>query len=442
MRRGVMPGEDALVERKTRTMLGGSSTLGPLRGEARVPGDKSISHRAVIAAARCERRVEIHNLNPGRDVAATLAGLEVLGVRIARAETGVVVEPAPLRSASAVVDCMNSGSTARMLLGACAGAGVPARFDGDGSLRRRPMEPVAAQLRAFGARIETTLGHLPAALLDRPGVETRRFILLAPSAQVKSALLFAAAYANVPIAIDGDRGSRDHTERLLRFLGADVRWDGRHIEFSPAPLRAERVSIPGDPSAASFFIAGAAIVPGSTLFVRDVCVNPSRTGMFEVLELMGARIELRNRREICGEPVADVVVEQARLRGIDVGRDLALRALDEIPLIAVAAAFAEGSTRISGIESLRTKESDRIAAVERLLAAVRIPVAVRGSELSIAGGIPAAVPGARIDTNGDHRIAMAALILARAAGPIEIGDDGSEDVSFPGFAGALDRLRA
>ncbi len=436
-----MPGEDAPVGRKTRTMLGGSSAPGPLRGEVRVPGDKSISHRAVIAAARCERRVEIHNLNPGRDVAATLAGLEALGVRIARAATGVTVEPAPLRSTSAAVDCANSGSTARMLLGACAGAGVAARFDGDGSLRRRPMEPVAAQLRAFGARIETTLGHLPAALRDRPAVETRHFILLAPSAQVKSALLFAAAFANVPIAIDGDRGSRDHTERLLRFLGADVRWDGRHIEFSPAPLSAGRVSIPGDPSAASFFIAGAAIVPGSALLVRDVGVNPTRTGMLDVLELMGARIELRNQREICGEPVADIVVEQARLHGVDVGRDLALRALDEIPLIAVAAAFAEGATRISGIESLRTKESDRIAAIERLLAAVGIAVAVRGNELSVGGGIPVAIPGARIDTDGDHRIAMAASILARAAGPIEICDAGSAGVSFPGFAGALERLR-
>ncbi len=423
-------------------MLGGPTfSSDPLRGDVRVPGDKSISHRAAIAAARCERRVEIEHLNPGRDLEATLAALAALGVRIAHAEAGITVEPAPLRAPSSVLDCMNSGSTARLMLGACAGAGIPARFDGDRSLRRRPMEPVAAQLRAFGARIETTDGRLPAALLERPAVETRRFILLAPSAQVKSALLFAAAFAGVPIAIDGDRASRDHTERLLRFLGADVRWDGRHVEFVPGSLHAERLSVPGDLSAAAFFIAGAAIVPGSAMLVRDVGVNPTRTGILHALERMGARIEIQNLHDLCGEPVGDVAVEYAPLHGIDVGPDLALRALDEIPLLAIAAAFASGPTRIAGIGSLRAKESDRIAAIERLLGVVGIGVTVRGNELSIAGGRPAAVAGARIETHGDHRIAMAASILARAAGPIEIDDVESAGVSFPGFAAVLEGLR-
>jgi 3-phosphoshikimate 1-carboxyvinyltransferase len=422
-------------------MLGGPTHSGPLRGEVRVPGDKSISHRAAIAAARCERSVDIHNLNPGRDVEATIAALAALGVRIAPAGTSLNVEAMPLRPPESVVDCMNSGSTARMLLGVCAGASIPARFDGDRSLRRRPMEPVAAQLRAFGARIETTRGGLPAALLDRPAVETRHFILLAPSAQVKSALLFAAAFAGVPIEISGDRGSRDHTERLLRFLGAGVRWDGKHIEFTPAPLRASALSVPGDLSAAAFFITGAAIVPGSALLVRDVGVNPTRTGLLEVLELMGAQIELRNRRDLCGEPVADVAVEHAPLHGADIGSDLALRAIDEIPLLAIAAAFATGQTRVAGIGSLRSKESDRIAAIERLLESVGIGVALRGNELTIAGGRPMAVPGARIETHGDHRVAMAASILSRAAGPIAMDDAESPGVSFPGFNGALESLR-
>jgi len=423
-------------------MLDGSAfARGPLRGELRVPGDKSISHRAVIAAAHCERRVQIHNLNPGGDVAATIAGLQALGVTILRGETGVTVEPGPLRAPMRVLDCTNSGSTARMLLGVCAGAAIPARFDGDDSLRRRPMEPVAAQLRAFGAHIETANGHLPAALIARPEVETRHFILLAPSAQVKSALLFAAAFAGVPIAIEGDRGSRDHTERLLRYLGADVRWDGRRVEFSPAPLNAESLTVAGDASAAAFFITGAAVVPGSALLVRDVGVNPTRTGLLDVLELMGTRIERRNPRDVCGEPVADVAVEYAPLHGVDVGRDLALRALDEIPLIAVAAAFAQGATRISGIESLRTKESDRVAAIERLLTAVGIATELRGNDISIAGGVPAAAPDAHVATAGDHRIAMAAAMLARAVGPIAIDDLRSADVSFPGFAAALESFR-
>lgn len=423
-------------------MLGGSAFASdPLRGEVRVPGDKSISHRAVIAAACCERRVEIHNLNPGRDVEATVTAMTALGIPIAPTETGVTVEPAAIRAPRAPLDCMNSGSTARMLLGVCAGASVPARFDGDHSLRQRPMEPVAAQLRAFGARIETTRGRLPAALLGRGEVETQRFILLAPSAQVKSALLFAAAFAGVPVAVGGDRGSRDHTERLLHFLGAAVRWDGRNVDFRPAPLRADRLTVPGDLSAAAFFIAGAAIVPGSTLLVRDVGVNPTRTGLLDALALMGAQIELRNRRDLCGEPIADVAVEHAPLRGADIGPDLALRALDEIPLLAIAGAFASGPTRVAGVGALRTKESDRVAAIERLLAAVGIAVTVRGNDLLIAGGRPASVPNARVETHDDHRIAMAASILARAAGPIRIDDGESAAVSFPGFADALERLR-
>lgn len=414
----------------------------PLRGEVHVPGDKSISHRAAIAAVLCDARVEITNLNPGRDVDATVGAIGALGVPVKRTGSNLTVEPGPLRTPSVALNCMNSGSTARMLLGACAGANVAANFDGDESLRRRPMEPLAAQLRAFGARIETTNGCLPAVILDRPAIETRHFILLAPSAQVKSALLFAAAFAGVPATIAGDRGSRDHTERLLQLLGARVRWDGRRVAFEPAPLRSQPLSVPGDFSAAAFFITAAAIVPGSAVVVRDVGVNPTRTGLLDALELMGAHIEIRNRRERCGEPVADLAVEYVPLRGADVGPDLALRAIDEIPLLAVAAAFAAGSTRIAGVGSLRAKESDRIAAIERLLAAVGVAVSIRGSELSIAGGRPQALPQARINAYGDHRIAMAASVLACAAGPIACDDTESPAVSFPGFAGVLAGLRS
>lgn len=202
---------------------------GPLRGELSVPGDKSVSHRALIAAACARQPISISNLNPGRDVRATREALGALGVAIDGDATHVGVTAARLRALAAPLDCMNSGSTARMLLGACAGANVPASFDGDASLRRRPMEPVAAQLRAFGSKIETTAGRLPMTLSGTPVIETRRFILLAPSAQVKSALLFAAAFAGVPVTVSGDRGSRDHTERILQYLGADVEWDGKRM---------------------------------------------------------------------------------------------------------------------------------------------------------------------------------------------------------------------
>ncbi len=423
-------------------MLGGPTFApGPLRGVLSVPGDKSISHRALIAATCVRQPVSIANLNPGRDVRATREALAALGVTIESGATAVTVTGAPLREPSAPLDCMNSGSTARMLLGVCAGANVPARFDGDASLRRRPMEPVAAQLRAFGARIETCEGRLPMTFGGTPGVETRNFILLAPSAQVKSALLFAAAYAGVSITVGGDRESRDHTERILSYLGARVRWDGRWVGFHPEPLRALPIDVPGDFSSAAFFIVAATITPGSSIIVRDVGVNPTRTGLIDALQQMGARISVRNSRNVSGEPVADVAVEHADLRATVIGPDLALHAIDEIPLLAVAAAFARGETRIDGIAALRSKESDRIAAIERLLGAVGIPVTVRRSGVAIVGGTPVA-RGAVVATNDDHRIAMAAAVLACAAGPIAIDGGDSLDVSFPAFLSTLASVRA
>jgi 3-phosphoshikimate 1-carboxyvinyltransferase len=414
---------------------------GPLRGEMSVPGDKSISHRALIAAACARQPIFISNLNPGRDVRATLEALIALGVNVEQAAAEVAIEGARLREPLAPLDCMNSGSTARMVLGACAGADVPARFDGDASLRRRPMEPVAAQLRAFGAKIETTEGRLPMTLLGTPAIETRNFILLAPSAQVKTALLFAAAFAAVPIAVGGDRGSRDHTERILRYLGADVDWDGRQVAFRPGPLRASPIQIAGDFSSAAFFITAATITPGSSIVVRDIGVNPTRTGLLDTLRQMGARVQLHNPRNVSGEPVADIEVEHAALRATIVGPDLALRAIDEIPLLAVAAAFAQGETRIEGIGTLRSKESDRIAAIQRLLGAVGIRIELQPSGLTVFGGTPTS-RGDTVETRDDHRIAMAAAVLACAAGPISIDSDASIDVSFPTFVSTLDGARA
>jgi 3-phosphoshikimate 1-carboxyvinyltransferase len=414
---------------------------GPLRGELTVPGDKSISHRALIAAACASAPVRVSNLNPGRDVRATLEVLLALGCGIERSTDGAVVSGGRLRAAAGPLDCMNSGSTARMMLGVCAGAGVPASFDGDDSLRRRPMEPVAAQLRAFGARIETNEGRMPVRLLETLEIQTRNFILLAPSAQVKSALLFAGVFSRTAISISGDRGSRDHTERLLRYLGADVEWDGRRITLGTAPLEARSIDVAGDFSSAAFFITAAAVTPGSELVVRNVGVNPTRTGLIDALLAMGAQIELHEPRSISGEPVADIAVRHVPLRGADIGADLALRAIDEIPLLAVAAAFARGETNVSGVRDLRTKESDRIAAIERLLDAVGIETTTQAGSVTIAGGIPAST-GAIVDTHHDHRTAMAAAVLACGAGPIAIDSTASIDVSFPNFLTVLESVRA
>ncbi len=406
-----------------------------------VPGDKSISHRALIAGSRCNEPLVVSNLNPGRDVEATRAALVALGVRIERDGDDHIVHPATLAAPRRTLDCMNSGSTARMLLGACAGAGIVARFDGDESLRGRPMEPVAAQLRAFGAKIETEAGHLPLRLVGRPQIETRHFILLSPSAQVKSALLFAGLFAGVPVRVDGDRGSRDHTERLLAYLGAKIEWDRRSVTLEPGSLKTKPLDVAGDFSSAAFFVAAAAITPGSSIVVRNAGVNPTRTGLLDALAAMGAAIELRNPRTSCGEPVADIAVEYRPLTATAIGSDLALRAIDELPLLAVAAAFASGTTTIAGIAPLRSKESDRVAAIARLLEAVGIAIEAGPKSVTIAGGMPAAGK-AVLQTHGDHRIVMAAAVLACAAGPLSVDSDSSLDVSFPGFSAALERLRA
>jgi 3-phosphoshikimate 1-carboxyvinyltransferase len=420
----------------------GSQTFapGPLRGELSVPGDKSISHRALIAAACTQRAVRISNLNPGRDVRATLEALIALGVRVEGEGADVAVEAVRMRESPAPLDCMNSGSTARMLLGACAGADIPARFEGDASLQRRPMEPVAAQLRAFGARIDTTGGLLPMVFHGTPAIQTRNFILLSPSAQVKSALMFAATFAGVGIGISGDRGSRDHTERLLRYLGADVEWNGRTLTVRPSALQPNPIRVVGDFSSAAFFITAATITPGSALSIRDVGVNPTRVGLLDALLQMGAQIELRNPRTVCGEPVADLLVEHAPLRGAHIGADLALRGIDEIPLLAIAAAFAAGDSRIESVGDLRVKESDRLAAIERLLAAVGTSIEIKANAIAIRGGNPSA-RGVCVETRDDHRIAMAAAVLACASGPIAIDGSASIDVSFPAFVRTLESLR-
>jgi 3-phosphoshikimate 1-carboxyvinyltransferase len=414
---------------------------GRLRGSVGVPGDKSISHRALIAGTRCNEPLVVSNLNPGRDVEATRAALVALGVRIESDGGEHLVHPGTLAAPARALDCMNSGSTARMLLGACAGAGITARFDGDESLRGRPMEPVAAQLRAFGARIETAAGYLPLQLGGTPQIETRHFILLSPSAQIKSALLFAGLFAGVPVRVDGDHGSRDHTERLLAYLGAQIEWDQRSVSLQAEPLQAKTIDVAGDFSSAAFFVTAAAITPGSSILVCDAGVNPTRTGLLDALRQMGSAIELRNRRSSCGEPVADIAVEYRPLSATAIDSDLALRAIDELPLLAVAAAFADGTTTIAGIAPLRSKESDRVAAIVRLLDAVGVAVSAGPKSVTIVGGSPAP-GGAVLQTHDDHRIVMAAAVLACAAGPLAVDSDASLDVSFPGFSGALEGLRS
>ena len=412
-------------------------TKGAVRGRISVPGDKSISHRALILAAKSPKPIEIRNLNPGRDVLATQNALCALGVSVQSTDDhSVKVTGSALSDPHEPIDCMNSGSTARMMMGVCAGANVRATFDGDASLRRRPMEPIAAQLRAFGARIETNDGKLPVNLQGTASAQTRRFILITPSAQVKTALLFAGVFGRIPITTLADKGSRDHTERLLRYFGADLEFDRSTVELKSMPDRFADVEVAGDFSAAAFFMVAATVAPGSSVVIENVGVNTTRTGLLDALEQMGANIRLENARERCGEPIADVVVQSAPLRGITLSPDVALRAIDEILVLAVAAAFAQGETRITGIRELRTKESDRVAAIERLLGAAGIQIETLPNGIAISGGTPRC-DGAMVETQGDHRTAMAAAALAAGAGPLVIDDEASVEVSFPSFMQTL-----
>lgn len=403
---------------------------GPLRGEIAVPGDKSISHRALLLGALSPRPIQIASLNPGRDVYATAQALNAIG-----AGSG------PLRDPAGVIDCLNSGSTARMMMGVVTGANLTATFDGDESLRKRPMEPVAAHLRAFGAKIETTDGKMPVRVRGTAKPESRRIILVSPSAQIKTSLLLAAAYSGTPIEILGDKGSRDHTERLLQYFGADIAFDRSKVVLRSMPSSFKDVTVAGDFSAAAFFIVAATVSHGSDLLIRDCGVNPSRTGLLDALRMMGAHIAAENERMVSGEPIADLRVRSAGLSGADISADLALRAIDEIVVLAVAAAFAQGTTRITGVRELRTKESDRIAAIERLLSAAGIAVEILPNGIAIAGGTPRA-NGACIETYGDHRTAMAAAALAAGAGTLAIDDEACIAVSFPAFIELLERVQA
>ncbi len=406
---------------------------GALRGDLAVPGDKSISHRALILGCATAQPLQISNVNTGLDVVATQRALRALGGSIETHGERTLVSARHLHSATGTIDCQNSGSTARLLMGVCAGAKIAATFDGDASLRSRPMEPLAAQLRAYGARIATRDGSLPVVITPSATPQTRHFILLTPSAQIKSALLFCGLFGACEISINGDRGSRDHTERMLKSFGANIEHDATQCRYRPTRLRGGDLRVPGDFSAAAFFIVAATIAPGSRVIVRDVGVNPTRTGLLDILSRMGARITVANRRTWSGEPVADIAVESAKLRATDVGAELALRAIDEIVVLSVAAAYARGITTIAGISDLRSKESDRVAAIVRLLVCAGARVEMMTNGIAIQPG-PAVTDDRAVASLGDHRTVMATAALAAAAGNIATDDEGAADVSFPNFA--------
>jgi 3-phosphoshikimate 1-carboxyvinyltransferase len=408
---------------------------GALRGPVLLPGDKSITHRALIFGALCAGGVRVERPNRGADVLATRDALAALGATTVDDGEAIIVTGGALHDPAAPLDARNSGTTARLLMGMCAGQGLAAHFDGDVSLRRRPMDRVARPLRALGAEVVTRDATLPAFVRGGAPPASVTIDLEIPSAQVKSAILLAALRATGTVCVRGDAESRDHTERMLRHFGRDVVWDGSEVTLRPGALRAAGVRVPADLSAAAFFLTAAAVVPGGDVIVPGVGVNPTRTGVLDALRAMGADLTLSREHDRDGEPVADVRVRYAPLRAIEIRGMLVVRAIDELPVLAVAAAFAHGVTRIRDAAELRAKESDRIAVVAAMLRAFGVDAQELPDGIDVRGGVPRA-PAEAVATHGDHRIAMAAAVLAAATGAVTVDDARCTEISFPGFAAA------
>ncbi|MBV9537796.1 MAG: 3-phosphoshikimate 1-carboxyvinyltransferase [Acidisphaera sp.] len=419
----------------------------PLGGTLRVPGDKSISHRALLIGALAVGETRVTGLLEGEDVLRTAAALRALGAEVARdgddwlvAGRGVggLAEPAD------VLDMGNSGTAARLLTGVLAGHGGFAVMTGDASLRRRPMGRVIEPLTAAGARFTARAGNLlPLAIEGAADPLPLAYRVPVPSAQVKSAVLLCGLHAPGLTVVEEPEATRDHSENMLRHFGADIRVDirgsGRVVTLHGQPeLRAADIAVPGDPSSAAFPLVAALLVPGSTLRIEAVGLNPLRTGLFATLREMGASLAVERERLEGGEPVGDLVVRHGPLAPVDVPPERAPSMIDEYPILAVAAASAPGTTRMRGLRELRVKESDRLSATAALLAANGVRVTVEGDDLLVHGTGALPPGGGRVATHMDHRLAMSALVLGLAAAePVALDDAAFIDTSFPGFVALM-----
>jgi 3-phosphoshikimate 1-carboxyvinyltransferase len=412
-----------------------------LRGSLRLPGDKSISHRALLFAALATGRSTITNLSTGDDVRATRAALEALGVSVRGAGTVAVNANglAAWREPEEPIDCANSGTTMRVLSGALASCDFLTVLTGDASLRQRPMRRVTEPLRAMGASLDGRERGAFAPLVIRGGaLRGMRHELAVPSAQVKSALMVAGLHAAGTTEIVSPAPSRDHTERMLAALGVPVEVEPcRVIVRAGAPQPLE-LDVPGDPSSAAFFVVAALITPGSDLTIESLACNPTRLGFVDVLRRMGGDIEITARGERCGEPVGDLRVRASALTATTIEGDEIPNVQDEVPALAVAAAFADGVTEVRDAAELAVKESNRIGALHQELSELGLAVEPRNDGLVIRGGQPRA---ALLKSHGDHRIAMAAAVAANAIdGESTVRGWAAVASSYPGFADDFARV--
>jgi len=409
-----------------------------LQGSLRVPGDKSISHRSIMLGSLAEGITEVSGFLEGADSLATLNAFRAMGVHIEGPHQGRVVIHGVgmhgLQPPAAALDLGNSGTSMRLLCGLLAGQRFALTLVGDASLCSRPMRRVTEPLRSMGADIRTTeAGTAPLEIRPVPRLSGIDYRLPVASAQVKSCLLLAGLYAEGETCVTEPAPTRDHTERMLRGFGYQVQRRGSRICVSGGGrLRADRLDVPADISSAAFFLVGASIAPGSDLLLEHVGINPTRLGVINILKAMGAQIEVSNRREAGGEPVADLRVVSSRLRGITIARDQVPLAIDEFPALFVAAACAEGETLLTGAEELRVKESDRIQAMADGLRALGVDARPSADGMVIRGG---PIAGGTVNSHGDHRVAMSfAMAALRSDGEIRIDDCANVNTSFPGFA--------
>ncbi len=436
------------------TPLAGARPTAPLKGTIRVPGDKSISHRALMLGALAVGRTEISGLLEGEDVLCTAAAMRAMGAGVERLGEGRWrvdgVGVGGLAEPDNVLDLGNSGTAARLLLGVLATHPFTSFVTGDASLRTRPMRRVTDPLSRFGARFATREGgRLPIAVTGAANPVPIEYTLPVPSAQVKSAVLLAGLNTPGETTVIEPQVTRDHTERMLGHFGAAVRvapaeGGGKRITIVGQPeLVAAPIVVPADISSAAFAIVAGLIVPGSEITVEGVGLNPSRTGLLASLAEMGADIAYLNERVEGGEPVADLLVRGGELNGADIPPERAPTMIDEYPVLAVAASCAKGRTVMRGLAELRVKESDRLAGMAIGLAACGVKVAVEGDDLVVEGDGGPPAGGATIETKLDHRIAMAYLVLGLAAkSPVRIDDARPIATSFPGFVPLMNRLGA
>lgn len=421
--------------------------INSINGHIKIPGDKSISHRSAIISSLCSGVIPIENYLYSGDCIKTLEVLEKLAVKIEKSDTGIIVHGSGIekfKEPCEILDVGNSGTTIRIISGMLAATDFMSVVSGDTSINKRPMDRIIEPLSQMGAKITGRCNNTraPLVIFGNPGIKGRSFDLKISSAQVKSSILLAALNAEGGTEISQPEVSRDHTERMLEYFGADIEYDGRVTRIRPGrKLAGKKIYVPGDISSAAFFIVAALICKNSHTVIKGVGINPTRNHFIKLLQKMGARIELKNRRESNNEPIADIETFSSILRPIEINKDIIPGIIDEIPIICVAASFAGGNTIIRNAEELRYKESDRLSTIISEFNKLGANIEEKENSLVIKGNKNLVVTENIVDSHGDHRIAMSLAIMSLlSTGKVTILDSDCINTSFPTFKHELQQL--